>query len=52
MAVRRRTWGAEAAVNSSLRRLAQFLVTQFKFKYLSALDLIKFEEKTTSPESS
>jgi len=49
MAVGRRAWLTKAAVTNQRLRLAQFLVSQFKFKYLSALDLIKFEEKTTSP---
>jgi adenylate kinase family enzyme len=30
--------------------VAQFLIDRFKFKLISAFDLVRFEEKTGSPE--
>jgi hypothetical protein len=48
----RRAGNAKATVHANLHRVAQYLTERYKFKYLSTIDLMQFEESTNSMEAS
>lgn len=48
----RRARLAQTAVIHFPRRVAEHLADKFKFKYLSAVELLRFEETSGSPEGS
>lgn len=51
MVFRWRARCTKTAVLIDLFRVAQYLTEQYKFKYLSLLELVRFEEKVRSQEA-